>query len=121
MRRRVPDWVTWRVAVVALAVLFGAVLLSERLSNPDSGRTVGEWYQLRSHHGRCARLYRDDPLQQFELVICRRVSEPFTCWERPVGLSTLEGGFHKVELRRRSFDNACGDALRKLTAAQLRP
>jgi hypothetical protein len=121
MRRRLQEWVKWRVAVVALAVLLGAALLAERLSNSSSGSAVGEWYQLKSPYGRCARLYRDDPLQQFELVICRRDSNPFTCWERPVGLSTLEGGVHRVELRRRDFDAACDDALRNLTAAQLRP
>lgn len=115
---------TRRAAVSAATAVVVAVLLvgndfSRR--NNASGR-VGEWYALHSPRGNCARQFADDRFYtQFELIICRRSGQPFTCWELPVGLTRLEGGYHKIELRHRRFDSACKAALRILSQAGLRP
>src|SRR5690242_21019631 len=118
----VRERLTWRVVSVFAVALLAAVLAAQHfLASSDSAGSTGEWYALNSPYGNCARLYKDQPLQQFEFVICRRSGHPFTCWEREVGLKTLEGGFHKVELRRRRFDADCRAALASLSRSGLRP
>ena len=70
--------------MIAAAALVVAALIPEHfLSRSDNSvRPTGEWYALNSPNGNCARLYKEEPLQQFEFVICRRSGQPFTCWER---------------------------------------
>jgi hypothetical protein len=116
--------VTRRAAAgAAIAVAVTVLLVGNDFSRDDSasGR-VGEWYALHTARGNCARQFDDERFYtQFELIICRRSGQPFTCWELPVGLATLEGGLHKVELRHRRFDSACKAALSMLSQAGLRP
>lgn len=113
---------TWALAVGAVVAVVVIPLLVEEYSSRSEPGSVGEWYALESPRGNCARRYAEDRFRaQFELVICRRSARPFTCWELPVGLNTIKGGYHKIELGRRRFDSACTAALQKLTEAGLRP
>lgn len=111
--------------LVAGAVV--AVLLANHFygrSDASSDGSVGEWYALNSPYGNCARRYYHHTLQtqyDYDLVICHRAGRPYTCWERPVGLQTLEGGYHKVDLTQRQFDAECKTALGRLRRAGLRP
>jgi hypothetical protein len=116
--------VTRRAAVGAgIAVVVAVLLVSNDFARRNSAASrVGEWYALHTARGNCARRFDDERFYtQFELIICRRSGRPFTCWELPVGLTALEGGLHKVELRHGRFDSACKAALSMLTQAGLRP
>jgi hypothetical protein len=110
-------------AGAATAVVVAMLLVGNDFSrHSNASARVGEWYALDSRRGNCARRFDDDRFYtQFELIICRRSGQPFTCWELPVGLTALEGGLHKVELRHRQFDSACKAALSILSQAGLRP
>jgi hypothetical protein len=117
-----------RVAIVLVA---SAVVLVVALANhfhprsgSASGGSIGDWYALNGPQGNCARRYYQHTIQthyDYDLVICRRAGRPYTCWERPVGLQTLQGGYHKVDLTHRQFDAECKTALEKLRSAGLHP
>jgi len=117
-----------RVAIVLVA---SAVVLAVALANhshPRSGSaiggSIGEWYALNGPYGNCARRNYQHTIQtqyDYDLVICHRAGRPYTCWERPLGLQTLQGGYHKVDLSQRRFDAECKTALQKLRSAGLRP
>jgi hypothetical protein len=116
-----------RVAIVLVASAVLAIALANHFHprrDSASGGSIGEWYALKGPRGNCARLFGQHTIQtryDYDLVICDRVGSPYTCWERPIGLQTLEGGYHKVDLRQRQFDADCKTALRKLRRAGLRP